>query len=163
MGFLDKAKENLEKVAKQGQDKLDEVQSKKKADGLLRDLGAWTYAAATGRDNGQGPTEVERITAELHAHEAEHGPLGGDQPAESDAEPSRAASAPAPPVQAQTMPPPMPVPPIDVVPPPPPPPPPPMSEEGLPAGAVPPPPTFAPIPPPADMPQSEGGPKLDEL
>ena len=59
MGFLDKAKENLEKVAKQGQDKIDEVQSKKKADGLLRDLGAWTYAVTTGRDNGQGPAEVQ--------------------------------------------------------------------------------------------------------
>ncbi len=160
MGFLDKAKENIEKVAKQGQDKLDEVQSKKKADGLLRDLGAWTYAAATGRDSGRGPTEVARITAELHAHEAEHGPLGGDQPADGDTRQPAATGEAAPPAPTKAVPPPMPVPPIDVVPPPPPPP---MADQEIPAGAAPPPPTFAPIPPPVDTPQSEGGPKLDEL
>jgi hypothetical protein len=166
MGFLDKAKENIdkakgniEKVAKQGQEKLDEVQSKKRADGLLRDLGAWTYAAATGRDKGQGPTEVERIKAELRAHEAEHGPLGAGEPTAS-APGSPAANGPASPTStpgpaSSTAPPPMP--PIDVVPPQPP-----MAEEA-PTGAVPPPPTFAPIPPPADTPRPEGGPKLDEI
>ncbi|MDQ6696628.1 MAG: hypothetical protein M3Z46_04125 [Actinomycetota bacterium] len=171
MGFLDKAKENIEKVAKQGQDKLDEVQSKKKADGLLRDLGAWTYAASTGRDNGQGPGEVERISAELHAHEAEHGPLGGDQPANEGpgkpaatgpasptSTPGPAPSAPPPPMAPVDVVPPIEVvPPVDVVPPQPP-----IAEEA-PVGAVPPPPTFAPIPPPVDVPQPEGGPKLDEL
>jgi hypothetical protein len=154
MGFLDKAKENLEKVAKQGQDKLDEVQSKKKADGLLRDLGAWTYAVSTGRDNGQGPAEVSRITAELQAHEAEHGPLGGEKPASADAAPSAPpASAPPPPPPSQahavpTAPPPAPA---GVVPPPPP-----KSEHGTPAGGAPPPPTFAPIPPPSEPPTETG-------
>ena len=65
------------KALKQGQDKLDEVQAKKKADGLLRSLGAWHYAVDTGRDDGNGPAEIARITAELQAHEAENGPLGG--------------------------------------------------------------------------------------
>ena len=148
MGFLDKAKENLEKVAKQGQDKLDEVQSKKKADGMLRDLGAWTYAMSTGRDKGQGPTEVQRITAELQAHEAEHGPLGGDDADPAGAAPAAAppppppAAAPPPPANAATphavptAPPPAPA---GVVPPPPP-----TSEQGTPAGGAPPPPPSEP-------------------
>ena len=43
MGFLDK----VQQAAKQGQDKLDDLAAKKKADGLLRDLGAWHYAKLT--------------------------------------------------------------------------------------------------------------------
>ena len=79
MGFLDKVKAQTEQVVKQGQDKIDEAQAKRKADGLLRSLGAWYYATQTGRDEGNGPSELARITAELQAHEAEHGPLGGGQ------------------------------------------------------------------------------------
>ncbi|HRW39772.1 MAG TPA: hypothetical protein P5254_18880, partial [Aquihabitans sp.] len=82
MGFLDKVKAQAEQAVKQGQDKLDEAQAKRKANDLLRDLGAWYYATETGRDEGNGPAELARITAELQAHEAEHGPLGGakDEP-----------------------------------------------------------------------------------
>ena len=82
MGFLDKVKAGAEQAIQsgqqalqQGQDKLDEVQAKKKADGLLRDLGAWHYAIATGRDEGDAADEIARITAELQAHEAENGPI----------------------------------------------------------------------------------------
>jgi hypothetical protein len=177
MGFFDKAKENIERVAKQGQEKLDEVQAKKKADGLLRDLGAWTYAASTGRDNGQGPSEVRRITAELQAHEAEHGPLGGDTVSGAGSEQTGAPPAtappappatappappatvpPAPPTQAAAVPQAAPPPPAGIVPPPPP-----MSEHGTPAGAAPPPPVFAPLPPPtAPGPVSEGESTINE-
>lgn len=155
MGFLDKAKENLEKVTKQGQDKLDEVQSKRKADALLRDLGAWTYASSTGRDNGQGPAEVARITSELEAHEAEHGPLG-DKPAEAATGPSPATTAPPPPPASASSPP-APAPPApaaDVsVPPMTPPTTPPVSGDA--------PPVFSP-PPPVASPLPESA-KLDEF
>ena len=77
MGFLDKVKAQAESAVKQGQEKLDEQKAKKKADGLLRDLGAWYYATQTERDHGQGAAELTRIVEELKAHEAEHGPLGG--------------------------------------------------------------------------------------
>lgn len=160
MGFLDKAKENIEKVAKQGQEKLDEVQAKKKADSLLRDLGAWTYAAETGRDKGQGATEVARITAELHAHEAEHGPLGGNESADAGASPSAMPEPPGPgPTPGTST-----APPVTTTMPPTTPPsmPPPMSDPPVP-GAVPPPPTFAPPTPPSDPPLPGGGPKLDEF
>jgi hypothetical protein len=126
MGFLDKVKAQAEQTLKQGQDKLDEVQAKRKADALLRDLGAWYYAVQTDRDDGRGAGELARITAELKAHEAEHGPLGGN-----DDEP---APAPEPPAAA-----------------PPPPPPAPPAAEG-PPGTTPPAPGPGPVPGPPEGP-----------
>jgi hypothetical protein len=128
MGFLDKVKAQAEQAVKQGQDKLEDVQAKKKADGLLRDLGAWHYAIATGRDEGNGPGEIARITAELQAHEAEHGQLGGDR----DEEPEAPPVPPVPPAPGAP-----PAPGVPSIPPPPP------------GGAVPPPPPSAPPAPPA--------------
>ena len=126
MGFLDKVQATMQ----QGQEKIDDLQAKKKADALLRDLGAWYYAGYTGRDAGRGETEIARILGELQAHEAEHGPLGGDKPAEAAAPAAPAAEPPA----AGAVPPPPPI-------------------EPPPAGAVPPPPPAAPpvAPPPPSM------------
>ncbi|MCU1452983.1 MAG: hypothetical protein JWN46_1129 [Acidimicrobiales bacterium] len=115
MGFLDKVKSQVEQVAKQGQEKLDDLQAKKKAEGLLRDLGAWYYAVQTGRDEGKGTAELDRIVADLRAHEAEHGPLGAR---DDDAAP--AANAPTPPPVMAAPPTTPPPPPTDAVPPPPP-------------------------------------------
>ena len=147
MGFLDKAKENLERVAKQGQDKLDEVQTKKRSEGLLRDLGAWTFAAHAKRDDGKGLDEIKRLLAELDAFEAEHGPLGGDKAGATGDEPEPGEQAASPATEAHAVPPAMspmtPPAPGGIVPPPPP-----MSEHGSPAGAAPPPPLHAPPPPP---------------
>lgn len=123
MGFMDKVKSQAEQIAKQGQDKLDDMQAKKAAEGLLRDLGAWYYAVQTGRDNGQGAAELARITAELQSHEAEHGPLGGGGEAEgAEAAPAPPAGAPAaapppPPPAGQAPPPPAPAPPAPAGPP----------------------------------------------
>lgn len=148
MGFLDKAKAQVESAVKQGQDKLEEQQAKKKADGLLRDLGAWYYAAQTDRDGGRGPAEIERIVAELGAHEAEHGPLGGDGDDGGNETPDAglAGSAVPPPAPAPASPPPS-APPAS---PPPSSPPPPTGAPPPPAS--PPPPTGAPPPPPAAPP-----------
>lgn len=96
MGFLDKVKATAEQTLKQGQEKVDEVQAKRKADSLLRDLGAWYYAVQTDRDKGQGEGELARLTAELKAHEAEHGPLDGtdDRPAPPPPAPGQVPPAP---------------------------------------------------------------------
>ena len=74
MGLLDKAKDQATKLAdkaqeagKAGQEKLKDVQAKRQADGLLRDLGASVWA---GRADDEA-TARERLTA----HEAEHGPI----------------------------------------------------------------------------------------
>lgn len=135
MGFLDK----VQQAAKQGQDKLDDLAAKKKADGLLRDLGAWHYAKLTERDGGRADAEIARLVGELGAHEAEHGPLGGSgtDGAEPTPAPTAAPSAPppvAPPPASMAAPGAVPPPPPGVVPPPP--------------GVVPPPPVAPPPPPP---------------
>jgi hypothetical protein len=82
MGILDKAKQQATQIAqkaqesvKTGQAKLDQVQSKKRADALLRDLGAVFYAEKTGRATGETAAEIERLVSELRAHEAETGSI----------------------------------------------------------------------------------------
>jgi hypothetical protein len=157
MGFLDKAMSQVQQAAKQGQDKIDDMQAKKASDGLLRDLGAWYYAVQTGRDNGQGAAELARLVGELQAHEAEHGPLGSgaEEPAAAaPAPPAPGTAAAPPPPGSAAAPPPAPAPPAAVPPPPAPapaavPPPPP------PGSIAPPPPpgSIAPPPPPASTDQ----------
>ena len=134
MGFLDKVKTQAEQIAKQGQDKLDDQKAKRKADGLLRSLGAWYYAIETDRDEGKGAAEMVRIVAELHAHEAEHGPLGGSADDEPD-EPAQPAAPDGPPPVAPVSAP------VDPTIPPPPTGPPPMQSGDAPP--PPPPPGFA--------------------
>ena len=99
-----------EKAVKQGQDKLDEVQAKKKADGLLRDLGAWRYAVDHGRDDGRAEAELARLAAELEAFEAENGaialPAPPPPPPAPPAPPAGAAAPPPPPGAAVPPPPP---------------------------------------------------------
>src|SRR5215207_10526675 len=109
MGFLDKLQQTAKETLDKGKDKLDDIQADKKADQLLRDLGAWYYAGRTGRDEGDAAGNVERIVAELQAHEAEHGPLGQkahaaptNAPSEAPAAPTNAPSeAPAAPTDAE--------------------------------------------------------------
>jgi hypothetical protein len=109
MGLLDKAKAQAQQLAqkaqegaKGAQEKMETVQAKKKADGMLRDLGAWYYATQTGRDEGRGEAEMARIITELQNHEAEHGPLGGAGEAAVDEAPG-APGAPAAPEGGFTL------------------------------------------------------------
>jgi len=80
MGLLDRVKaqataatEMAKDAAQKGQAKLDEVQSKKSADGILRDLGAAFYATRTGRSTPSTEADIERLVAALQTHESEHG------------------------------------------------------------------------------------------
>ena len=82
MGLLDKVKqtaatatEAAKDSAAKGQAKLDEVQAKKAADGMLRDLGAAYYATRTGRTTPTTDSEIERVVAALQEHESQHGQL----------------------------------------------------------------------------------------
>ena len=82
MGFLDKVKEGAAQassaakdVAQKGQAKLDTIQAKRAADGLLRDLGAAAYAEKTGRAAADISAEIDRILAALEQHEQENGPI----------------------------------------------------------------------------------------
>ncbi|HEV3212960.1 MAG TPA: hypothetical protein VGZ03_06145 [Acidimicrobiales bacterium] len=80
MGFLDKVKEQAtaaaaatKEAAAKGQSKLDEMQAKKAADGMLRDLGALSYGSVTNRETPTSEADATRLVAALQAHEAEHG------------------------------------------------------------------------------------------
>jgi hypothetical protein len=82
MGLLDKAKAQAtaatvmaKDAVQKGQAKLDEVQAKKTADGLLRDLGAAFYATKTGRATPSTDADIENLVAALQSHESEHGAL----------------------------------------------------------------------------------------
>ena len=77
MGLMDKVKAQAEQaVAKgkqgvaQGQTKLEELQAKKRADGLLRNLGAAYYAQ---QRSAGSPEAVTAALAAVDAHAAEHG------------------------------------------------------------------------------------------
>jgi len=82
MGFLDKVKEGAAQAtavakdaASKGQAKLNEVQAKRAADGLLRDLGAAAYAEKTGRGAPNNSAEIDRILGALEQHERDNGPI----------------------------------------------------------------------------------------
>ncbi|MGH9124610.1 MAG: hypothetical protein ACRDZ8_07770 [Acidimicrobiales bacterium] len=78
MGFFDKVKEQAGKAVGQAHDltdkvgaKVGEVQSKRKADDLLDDLGRFLYAEKTGRPIAGADAEIARIVLQLQALEAD--------------------------------------------------------------------------------------------
>jgi hypothetical protein len=88
MTLLDKAKVAAEKAAavgkqgvQQGQAKIDAIQTKRKADVLLRELGAVYYAELR---HGGSHDAVETAVAALDSHEKEHGTIE-NEPGEPDA------------------------------------------------------------------------------
>jgi hypothetical protein len=90
MGLMDKVKAQATQLAHQGQAKLSEIQVRRQADGLLRDLGAAVYAA----QRQAGPHEpIEKAMAALDAHVAEHGPID-TTPGAATEPPATATTAP---------------------------------------------------------------------
>jgi hypothetical protein len=82
MGFLDKVKEGAAQAtavakdaANKGQAKLNDLQAKRAADSLLRDLGAAAYAEKTGRGAADNSAEIDRILGALEQHERDNGPI----------------------------------------------------------------------------------------
>jgi hypothetical protein len=65
--------EKAQEAGKAGQAKLGNLQTKKQADTLLRELGAHHFAKAKGRGDDQTDTKIAGVMAQLDAHEAEHG------------------------------------------------------------------------------------------
>jgi hypothetical protein len=156
MGFLDKVKEAGNQVASsvnetvnKGQQSMDQSQSRKAADALLRDLGALVYSRDTGRGTETTDADIARVMTDLQAHEAQGGVIDLAERSRPQA-PGAAGDAPPPPGAAAAPPPPG-----GTVAPPPPPggaatPPPPAPAE--PAVAPPPPPSsVAPPPPPGTV------------
>ena len=114
MGLLDKVKAQAtaatavaKDAAQKGQAKLDEVQAKKAADSLLRDLGAAFYAVKTDRATPSTDSDIDRLVAALQTHEAEHGALTL-APESAAAAPTATTFPPPPTAAAQGSPPPPP-------------------------------------------------------
>ena len=107
MGLLDKVKaqataatEMAKDAAAKGQAKMNDVQAKKTADGMLRDLGAAFYATQTGRSTPATDGEIAQLVTSLQAHESEHGQITlapESAAAAPTAAPAADGSAPAPP------------------------------------------------------------------
>jgi hypothetical protein len=82
MGFMDKVKEQAavataaaKDAAQKGSAKVDELQAKRAADGVLRQLGLASYLVANGRGGAQSEDEIKGFIATLQQYETEHGPL----------------------------------------------------------------------------------------
>jgi hypothetical protein len=91
VGIMDKVKAQATQIADKaqqagqvGQAKIAEIQAKRRADGLLLELGGLVYTERAGRAAPDTETRIASVVARLQAHEAEHGPItvtGADQPA----------------------------------------------------------------------------------
>jgi hypothetical protein len=80
MGLMDKVKaqatqlaDKAQQAGQAGQAKLAEVQSKRKADALLLELGGITYTQRMGRAEAGADTRATEIVGLVQAFEAEHG------------------------------------------------------------------------------------------
>jgi hypothetical protein len=82
MGFMDKVKEGAASAASaakdaaaKGQAKVGEVQAKRGADGVLRQLGLAAYLQTQNRAPATTESDIEKYIETLKAYEAEHGEL----------------------------------------------------------------------------------------
>jgi hypothetical protein len=96
MALFDKVKEQASQLAqkaqeagKAGQAKIEDAQSRRKADAILRQLGAAVYAQRSGTASVDNSADIDKLVADLKAFEAEHGPI-----AASDADDDTTSDAP---------------------------------------------------------------------
>ena len=82
MGFMDKVKEQAsvaaavaKDAAQKGQAKVEELQAKRAADGLLRELGLVLFKQRTGREPSSAESDIARLVDALRDYEAEHGSI----------------------------------------------------------------------------------------
>ena len=88
MALMDKMKaqaaqlaQKAQEAGKAGQSKIVDVQAKRRADGLLRELGAALYAQRTGTATGDTAGDIDRLVSGLSKLESENGPLDTGAPA----------------------------------------------------------------------------------
>jgi hypothetical protein len=80
MGLMDKVKaqatvlaQKTQETAREGKAKFDQVQATRRADAMLRNLGALVYADRTGRGAPDAQAQIDRLIADISAHEAANG------------------------------------------------------------------------------------------
>jgi hypothetical protein len=108
MALMDKMKaqatqlaQKAQEAGKAGQSKLEDAKANRRADAMLRDLGAAVYAQKSGTATDQTASDIDRLVAELKAHEAEHGAVGDS--AEADTAPDAATQTEPPPEGGFTL------------------------------------------------------------
>jgi hypothetical protein len=79
MGLMDKVKaqatvlaQKTQETARESKARYDQVQAKRHADAMLRNLGAAVYAQRTGRSTPETEEQIDKLVADLSAHESEH-------------------------------------------------------------------------------------------
>lgn len=65
VGFFDKVKEQAKELKGKVEEKVEDVQGKRRASDLLDDLGRFLYAERTGRPISEADVEIDRIVGEL--------------------------------------------------------------------------------------------------
>lgn len=92
MALMDKMKQQASQLAqkaqeagKAGQSKLEDVQAKRKTDGLYRDLGAAVYAQRVGRGDADSDAKINALVDELSALEADQASGDTSSPKTDDA------------------------------------------------------------------------------
>jgi hypothetical protein len=73
MGLMDKVKAQATELAQQGKAKYDQVQATRRADAMLRNLGALVYKDRTGRGAPDSQAQIDKLVADLSAHESANG------------------------------------------------------------------------------------------
>jgi hypothetical protein len=73
MGLMDRVKAQATELAQQGKAKYDQVQATRRADAMLRNLGAVVYQERTGRGAPDSQAQIDKLVADLSAHEAANG------------------------------------------------------------------------------------------
>jgi hypothetical protein len=73
MGLMDKVKTQATVLAQKTQDTAREVQARRRADAMLRELGTAVYAERTGRSTAGTDSKIDKLVADLAAYETEHG------------------------------------------------------------------------------------------
>jgi len=83
MGLMDKVKaqatqlaDKAQQAGQAGQAKLADMQSKRKADGLLLELGGIVYSQKMGRADAGAEARIGELVSQVQAFEAEHGAVG---------------------------------------------------------------------------------------
>lgn len=93
MGLVDKVRQQATQVVgkaqeagKVGQAKLEALQARRRADGVLEELGAIAFRARTDRPRPGDERRAEDLVAQLRQYEAEYGPV--DEPVAASGGPS---------------------------------------------------------------------------
>jgi hypothetical protein len=80
MGLMDRVRaqatvlaEKAQETARDSKARFDQAQAKKRGDVLLRNLGAAVYAERTGRGTPDTEADIDRLIADIRAHESQNG------------------------------------------------------------------------------------------